>query len=316
MSINKQRIRIVTRKSALALQQAKIVQQSIQTRLPEQDVEIIPISTRGDDIMDIPLNKIGGKGLFISELEEYLLQDRADIAVHSMKDLPSEITKGLAIGAMLPRADPRDVLLSKDFASIKELPANSIVGTSSLRRQAQILALNHHVIVEPLRGNVDTRINKLIDGKYSAIILAAAGLDRLGLNEWLKNPIETSEMLPAVGQGAIGVQYNTANTAVKRILVHIDDHITTACVRAERAMNKLLDGGCSAPIAGYATCNAEQLTLHGLVAEPNGTFIMTDMQSAPIHAAEDLGARVAMQLITEGAADVIAKAKQQQQNTW
>ncbi len=309
-------IKIVTRKSILAKAQAQIVKQKLEKALPGLEVEIIAISTKGDSILDTPLNKIGGKGLFINELEDYILQDKADIAVHSMKDMPNDITSGLEIGAILAREDPRDIFLCKDYKSIKELPAGSKIGTSSLRRQTQILAINHEVIVEPLRGNVDTRIEQLNSGKYAAIVLAAAGLIRLGLKDWLQNPISIDEMLPAVGQGAIGVECKSDNDHIKQMLAHINDEQTNSCIQAERSMNKLLNGGCQAPIAGYAIYKHEKITLRGMVSAPNGTYIMTDMQSAAPEQAEDLGKRVAMQLIAEGASEVIAEAKQQQQNTW
>lgn len=314
MSLKK--IRIVSRRSKLALRQSAIVQEQLLHVRPDLEIEIIGISTSGDEILDKPLNKIGGKGLFVTELEQYLLQNTADLAVHSMKDMPASMPPELGIGAILQRADPRDVFVSKNFKDIRELPAGSIVGTSSLRRQAQVLALNSAVIVEPLRGNVETRLQKLLDEKYAAIILAAAGLERLGLTQWLQHKLEPTQMLPAVGQGAIGVQFKQTNTELAAILAQLNDPLTAACVYAERAMNAVLDGGCQAPIAGYATVQGGEITLHGLVAEPHAKKIITNIQTGTMQAAEVLGKKVAMQLIAEGALEIIAKAKQDQQNAW
>ncbi len=314
MSIKK--IKIVSRRSNLALRQSAIVQEALMRVQPNLQVEIIGISTSGDEILDQPLNKIGGKGLFVSELENYLLENAADLAVHSMKDMPAAMPPELQIGAILKRADPRDVFVSKHFTNILELPAGSIVGTSSLRRQAQVLALNNKVTVRALRGNVETRLQKLIADEYTAIILAAAGLERLGLTQWLQNRLEPLYMLPAVGQGAIGIQYNQANVELKTLLERLNDPATAACVHAERAMNAVLDGGCQAPIAGYATLQDGVITLQGLVADPDAARILKYTQSDVVAAAADLGTRVAKNLIDQGALEIIAKAKQDQKNSW
>ncbi len=260
-------VRIVSRQSKLALQQAEIVKKQLLQFNPQLPIEILGITTAGDQILDQPLNKIGGKGLFVNELEQYLLQHKADIAVHSMKDMPSALANGLAIGAVLKRADPRDVFISKKYADLKDVPAGGIIGTSSLRRQAQVLMLRHDLSIKPLRGNVETRIQKLLNAEYDGIILAAAGLERLGLSEWLQHPFATEHILPAVGQGALAVEYLAANSQIKALLAPLNDKTTAACVHAERAMNAVLDGGCQAPIAGLATIEGDQLTLHGLVAD-------------------------------------------------
>lgn len=309
------KLTIVSRKSNLAMRQSEIVKQQLQ-KTHKVDVEIIGISTSGDEILDKSLVAIGGKGLFVNELEQYLLNKKADIAVHSLKDMPAELPTGLAIGAILARDDPRDVFVSKHFNNILELPAGAIVGTSSLRRQAQVLALNHNVIVEPLRGNVETRIAQLLDDKYAAIILAAAGLSRLGLTQWLKNPLEFTTMLPAVGQGAIAVEYRHDDKDVKELLASINDKDTEVCVAAERSLNITLGGSCQAPIAGYAYIENDQITLHAMVALPNGSFVITDMQTASKNKAHQLGIDVASQLIAEGALEIIKNAKQQLQNSW
>lgn len=307
------KITIVTRKSRLALQQTEIVKQELLQKHPNLQIEITGISTSGDEILDQPLNKIGGKGLFITELEQYLLQGKADIAVHSMKDMPANLADGLGIGAILTRADARDVFVSKQFATFKDLPAGSVVGTSSLRRQAQILLLRHDLQVKPLRGNVETRLDKMLSGEYAAIILAAAGLERLGLNEWIQQPFDPVHLLPAVGQGAIGIEYKLDNTALKQMLEPLNHVDTALCVHAERAMNAMLDGGCQAPIAGYATITNDTLTLHGKVVDPNGLFIYTDVLSGPKHDAVKIGKAVAEQLIGEGAQELIDKLRHQWQ---
>lgn len=309
MEVNIDHVTIVSRRSRLALVQAGIVQQKLQKIYPKLQVEIIGITTSGDEILDQPLNKIGGKGLFVKELENYLLQNRADIAVHSMKDMPAQLPEGLALGAILSRADPRDVLCSNSHRSLEDLPSGAIVGTSSLRRQAQILAVRKDLKVSALRGNVETRIQKLLSEEYSAIILAAAGLQRLELHQWLQQPLSTELMLPAVGQGALGIEYRAADHAIAQLLAPLNDLDTANCVSAERAMNALLDAGCQAPVAGYATIENSILTLQGLVAEPDGTTIYTAKYSGdPQHAAA-IGTQVAQQLIAQGAAKIIQALK-------
>ncbi len=310
MYIENKILTIVSRKSKLALQQAHIVKNLLLEHHPALDIDIIGISTSGDEILDKSLQKIGGKGLFVKELENFLLQDKADIAVHSMKDVPAELPEGLGIGAILTRADPRDVFVSINYRSVLDLPAGSVVGTSSLRRQAQVLAVRPDLKIVPLRGNVETRLQKLQAGEYAAIILAAAGLERLGLDEWLQYPLTIDQMLPAVGQGAIGIEYRMSNTAIQPFLLPLNDPLTAACVTAERAMNALLNGGCQAPIAGLASIVHESLVLRGLVAQPDGTKFYRSQQSGPINAAEHIGNQVARELLGYGAGAVIAALKE------
>lgn len=302
-------LRIVTRKSKLALAQTAIVKNLLLSKQPELKIEVIPISTEGDRILDQSLVKIGGKGLFIKELEHYLLNRTADIAVHSAKDMPAQLPEGLSIGAILQRSDARDVFVSNNYKTIAELPVGSIVGTSSLRRQAQILALRPDLDIKMLRGNVQTRINKLLNGEYDAIVLAAAGLLRLNLQEWLECPFDIKDMLPAVGQGALGIEYLTENSIVAEILQQIHDPLTAYCVAAERAMNRVLGGSCQAPIGGYAEIIAGKLQLHGMVSSPDGQNILKANASGTPETAQAVGANVAELLIDQGATAVIAAAK-------
>lgn len=317
MFINKNILTIVSRKSRLAIKQADLVKLQLNKLYPQLKVQIIGISTIGDEILDQPLMKIGGKGLFINELEKYLLEEKADIAVHSMKDLPVSLATGLDLAAILPRIDCRDVFVSIDFNSVDELPKNSIIGTSSLRRQAQLLALNPSIRVAPLRGNVDTRLEQLTVGKYAAIILAAAGLERLDLTAQIKQIFSWQEMLPAVGQGALGIECKIDNLRLKELLQPLHDLPTAICLQAERAMNAKLDGGCQAPIAGFASISKQVITLHGLVAEPDGKVILRANHSGALHAATEIGLEVANNLLEQGAANIISRLKTTwQDNGW
>ncbi len=317
MFIKKDILTIVSRKSRLALKQTDLVRQQLNVFYPQLKIEIIGISTSGDEILDQPLMKIGGKGLFVNELEKYLLQNKADIAVHSMKDLPASLASGLEVTAILPRADSRDVLVSVNFASINELPIGSIVGTSSLRRQAQLLAIRPDISIFPLRGNVDTRLEYLTSGKCAAIILAAAGLERLGLTTWIKQTFTWQEMLPAVGQGALGIECKADNMQLRELLSPLHDWQTAACVRAERAMNAILDGGCQAPIAGFASIKNQSITLHGLVAAPDGKKMLRSAHSGVFADVMELGRLVADELLAQGAADIISQLKTEwQDNGW
>lgn len=317
MLIKDNKLTIVSRKSRLALVQAGIVQHELQLLYPELTIEILGISTSGDEILDKPLSKIGGKGLFVSELENFLLTDNADIAVHSMKDVPAELASGLALGAVMQRANPCDAFVSAKYSSLHLLPPGAVVGTSSLRRQAQVLVTRPDLVVIPLRGNVETRLQKLSVGHYDAIILAAAGLERLGLLQWLKTPLTITEMLPAVGQGALGIEYKSSRTDVQKILAPLNHKDSAACVLAERAMNAKLDGGCQAPIAGFAVTDGLTLTLQGLVANPNGETIFKGSFSASIHDACMIGETVAEQLLEQGAGAIISELKTMwQKDAW
>jgi hydroxymethylbilane synthase len=306
------KLTIVSRKSRLALVQATIVQQELLKLYPQLSIDILGISTSGDEILDQPLNKIGGKGLFVSELENFLLTGRADIAVHSMKDVPAELAHGLALGAIMLRTNPCDVFVSDRYDSLQQLPPGAVVGTSSLRRQAQVLAIRPDLVITPLRGNVETRLQKLTSCEYDAIILAAAGLERLGLIQWLNKPLNIMEMLPAVGQGALGLEYRSDRTDIRKILEPLNHHISAACVLAERAMNAKLDGGCQAPIAGFATFDGVTLTLQGLVANPDGRVIFKAAYSSTIQDAILIGETVAAQLLEQGSGEIINELK----NMW
>jgi hydroxymethylbilane synthase len=312
MLIPENKLTIVSRKSRLALVQAAIVQQELLNLYPQLSINILGISTSGDEILDQPLNKIGGKGLFVSELENFLLTGNADMAVHSMKDVPAELANGLALGAIMQRANPCDVFVSDRYSSLQQLPAGAVVGTSSLRRQAQVLAIRSDLTITPLRGNVETRLQKLTSGEYAAIILAAAGLERLGLTQWLNKPLNVTEMLPAVGQGALGIEYNADRADIKKLLAPLNHPSSAACVLAERTMNAKLDGGCQAPIAGFATIDGTILTLQGLVANPNGKTIFKAAYSGSIQDANLIGTTVADQLLKQGAGSIISELK----NMW
>lgn len=303
------KLTIVTRRSRLALKQTEIVKQLLLAQQPALQIEILPVSTKGDEILDQSLVKIGGKGLFVKELEQYLLDNLADIAVHSLKDMPAQLPSGLALGAILPRADARDVLVSNKFASLAALPVGAKVGTSSLRRQAQLLALRPDLQTVTLRGNVETRIDKLLNAEYDAIILAAAGLVRLELQEWLTQPLAITQMLPAVGQGALAIEYKQQRLEIAHLIAELHDANTAACVQAERALNAKLDGGCQAPIAGFAQIHNNKLHLQALVATPDGTTVLRAQDVGDLDTATILGANVADQLIQQGAVQIIAAAK-------
>ena len=315
--MNSKTIRIATRSSPLALWQAHFIQQQLQSYWPGVQVELLPLITSGDRFLKDKLAREGGKGLFVKELEEALWDGRADLAVHSLKDMPANLAKGLALGAILERADPRDVFVSDKYESLSELPTGSIVGTSSLRRQAQVLAMRSDLEVISLRGNVETRLEKLVKGQYSGIILAAAGLERLGLRQWLGAPLAINIMLPAAGLGALGVEYKIARIDLKALLAPLNHAATAMCVTAERAMNAVLDGGCQAPIASYATLQNEVLILRGLVANPNGKTIITAIETGTPENAKKIGESVASKLLAQGAGDIIQNLKGLwQNNAW
>ena len=267
-------LKIATRQSPLALWQANFVKHQLETLHPGLRVELVPMVTKGDVILDSPLAKIGGKGLFVKELEAALLDGRADIAVHSMKDVPMEFPQGLGLSVICRREDPRDAFVSNKYAALVDLPAGAVVGTSSLRRQCQLKQLRPDLQVHSLRGNVGTRLSKLDQGEYDAIILASAGLIRLGLAERIRSFIEVEQSLPAVGQGAVGIECRSDDLVVQQLLAPLADQQTTLCVLAERAMNRRLQGGCQVPIGGYAIIENEQLWLRALVGELDGSQII------------------------------------------
>jgi len=298
-------IRIATRKSALALWQAEYVKARLEQAHPGLKVSLVPMVSRGDKLLDAPLAKIGGKGLFVKELETALLENEADIAVHSMKDVPMDFPTGLGLFCICEREDPRDAFVSNTYDSLDALPAGSVVGTSSLRRQAQLLARRPDLKIHFLRGNVNTRLAKLDAGEYDAIILAAAGLIRLGFEDRIRASISVDDSLPAGGQGAVGIECRSADAEIHALLAPLHHAETAARVTAERALNKRLNGGCQVPIACYALREGEQLWLRGLVGQPDGGLLLRAEGRGSD--AEALGVQVAEQLLAQGA-EAILKA--------
>ena len=298
-------IRIATRKSALALWQADYVKTRLEQAHPGLVVTLVPMVSRGDKLLDSPLSKIGGKGLFVKELETALLEQEADIAVHSMKDVPMDFPEGLGLFCICEREDPRDAFVSNTYSSLEALPAGSIVGTSSLRRQAQLLTRRPDLEIRFLRGNVNTRLAKLDAGEYDAIILAAAGLIRLGFEDRITDSISVDDSLPAGGQGAVGIECRSADLEIHALLAPLHHTDTADRVVAERAMNKHLNGGCQVPIACYAVLEGEQLWLRGLVGEPAGGLLLCAEARAPRAEAEALGVRVAEDLLHQGAEEIL-----------
>lgn len=300
-------VRIATRKSALALWQAEFVKAQLEHFHANVRVELVPMSTQGDIILDTPLAKIGGKGLFVKELEQAMLDGRADIAVHSMKDVPVEFPEGLALHTICEREDPRDAFVSNNFANLSELPKGAVVGTSSLRRQCQIRALRPDLVIKDLRGNVNTRLAKLDDGQYDAIILAAAGLLRLKMDERIADYIEPEVSLPANGQGAVGIECRIDDEVTKALLAPLEHTQTRIRVNAERAMNRHLEGGCQVPIGAYALVDGEQVHLRGLVGAVDGSEILHDEVTGHINDAEAIGVQLAKKLLAQGADKILAE---------
>jgi len=298
-------IRIATRKSALALWQAEYVKACLEKAHPGLLVTLVPMVSRGDKLLDSPLSKIGGKGLFVKELETALLENEADIAVHSMKDVPMDFPEGLGLFCICEREDPRDAFVSNTYASLDALPQGSIVGTSSLRRQAQLLTRRPDLEIRFLRGNVNTRLAKLDAGEYDAIILAAAGLIRLGFEDRITSTISVDDSLPAGGQGAVGIECRTADSEIQALLAPLHHQDTATRVTAERALNKHLNGGCQVPIACYAVLEGEQIWLRGLVGDPKGGLLLSADARAPHGDAQALGVRVAEDLLGQGADDIL-----------
>ena len=300
-------IRIATRDSLLALWQADYVSAALKTAHPGLEVELIKMKSKGDKILDTPLAKIGGKGLFVKELEEGMLRGDADIAVHSMKDVPMEFPEGLHLAVICDREDPRDAFVSNTYQSLDQLPEGAIVGTSSLRRQCQLLDIRPDLQIRFLRGNVQTRLRKLDDGEYDAIILASAGLIRLELGERITDFIETTAMLPAVGQGAVGIECRVDDDEIHRLLAPLNHAETFTRVSAERAMNHRLEGGCQVPIAGFAELNGDQISMRGLVGEPDGTKSIRAEINGPAAEAISLGEKLADDLLSQGAGEILAR---------
>ncbi|WP_263261848.1 hydroxymethylbilane synthase [Pseudomonas sp. RIT-PI-S] len=294
-------VRIATRKSALALWQANYVKACLEQAHPGLQVSLVPMVSRGDKLLDSPLAKIGGKGLFVKELETALLENEADIAVHSMKDVPMDFPEGLGLYCICEREDPRDAFVSNAFANLASLPSGSVVGTSSLRRQAQLLASRPDLKIHFLRGNVNTRLAKLDAGEYDAIILAAAGLIRLGFEARIRDTLTAEDCLPAGGQGAVGIECRTIDAELHALLAPLNHGPTAARVEAERALNRRLNGGCQVPIAAYAVLEGDQLWLRGLVGRPDGSVLLHAQARASRDDAVGLGQRVADELLEKGA---------------
>ncbi|SFJ42412.1 hydroxymethylbilane synthase [Thermoflavimicrobium dichotomicum] len=298
-----------TRKSLLALTQTNWVVEQLKEICPDVQVRQEKIVTKGDRILNVTLSKVGGKGLFVKEIEQALLDKRIDFAVHSMKDMPAEMPEGLVVGAIPFREDPRDCLISREGYTLDELPSGAVVGTSSLRRQAQILARRPDLQVKPVRGNLDTRLQKLRDGKFDAIILAAAGLRRMNWKEEVTEILSTDTMLPAVGQGALAIQCREDDQELLELLVKLNHEQTARAVRAERAFLKSFQGGCHLPLAAYAEWVDGQIHLSGLVADPSGKQVI---QATLVGQDEwELGQKLAGQLIDQGARQLLAQVQKE-----
>jgi len=302
-----QKLVIATRESRLAMWQAEHVQARLQALYPECEITLLGMTTRGDQILDRTLSKVGGKGLFVKELETAILDGRADLAVHSLKDMPMQVTNGLQLVAVLERADPRDAFVSPEFASLEELPVGAIVGTSSLRRQAAIMAAYPHLLIQPLRGNVDTRLRKLDQGEYAAIILAAAGLKRLGLEKRIRCYIEPEQSLPSAGQGAMTIEIANNRPELAAWLAPLNHLPSALAVFAERAVSTAFGGSCQIPLAAFATISDEVMHLRAFVATPDGSKVArAEVRGNSQHGIE-LSAQIVVQLKAQDAASILAQ---------
>ena len=302
-------IRIATRKSELALWQAKHVANKLDELSQVSKVTLVPLSTRGDEILDKSLQKIGGKGLFIKELEVAMQAREADIAVHSMKDVPAEMPPGFCIAAVLERASPADALVSATACRLSELPQGAIIGSSSLRRQAQLLALRPDVTVSPLRGNVATRLGKMDNGDYHAIVLASAGLQRLGLQSRISEEFDPQHMLPAAAQGVIGIECDENRDELRELLAALEHTDTKMTTMAERAVALTLGANCQSPVASFATIADRTLTIDALVASTDGRRIVREQSTGPASDAESIGTQVAERLLEQGVSDILFEAQ-------
>ena len=300
-------VRIATRKSALALWQAEYVKERLEHFHPELKVELVKMTSKGDRILDAPLAKIGGKGLFVKELENALLEGRADIAVHSMKDVPMAFPEGLSLSTICPRENPLDAFVSNTFNRLDALPAGAVVGTSSLRRQSQLLKHRPDLTIKFLRGNVNTRLQKLDNGEYDAIILAAAGLIRLGMEDRIQYCLSPETCLPAAGQGAVGIEVRTSDTTVQELLKPLHDQDTADRVLAERAMNRRLNGGCQVPIACFSELEGDELILCGRVGQPDGSVILEAHGRCHRSQGKQAGIELADNLLQQGADKILAR---------
>jgi hydroxymethylbilane synthase len=305
--MSSQLLKIATRKSPLALWQANFVRDRLMAEHKGLQVELVTMLTQGDKILDTPLAKIGGKGLFIKELEQGMLEGEADIAVHSMKDVPMDLPEGFSLPVICEREVPLDAFVSHHYDSIDDLPEGACVGTSSLRRSSQILALRSDLQILSLRGNVQTRLSKLDHGDFDAIILASAGLIRLQLEDRIRGRIQPELILPAVGQGAVGIECREGDEDTVQLLACLNDEPTSIRVRAERAFNHRLEGGCQVPIAGYAELEGNKLWLRGLVASPDGQQVVRGDIHGPVEEAESLGRALAEDLLGRGADRILAE---------
>ena len=305
--MTKKILRIATRKSPLAMWQAEYVKARLEAIHPDLTVELLGMTTRGDKILDTPLAKVGGKGLFVKELEVAMLENRADIAVHSMKDVPVEFPEGLGLQVVCEREDPRDAFVSNQYNSLDDLPKGARVGTCSLRRQCQILEKRPDLVILELRGNVNSRLAKLDDGQYDAIILAAAGLKRLNMAHRITSAMAPEVSLPAVGQGAVGIECRTDDESTSALLAPLNDGDTWTRIVAERAMNNRLQGGCQVPIAGYSELDGDQIWLRGMVGEPDGSLMVRDEVSGSRADAEALGHQLADRLLVKGAKGILER---------
>lgn len=308
---------IATRQSPLALWQANFVKDKLEKLYPTMKVELLEMVTKGDKILDTPLAKIGGKGLFVKELENALYEKRADIAVHSLKDVPMVLPEGLTLGAYLERHAPTDAFISNRYASLDELPDGAVLGTSSLRRECQIAHTKGNLTIKSLRGNVGTRLSKLDAGEYDAIILATSGLERLGLGERIRHELDDELSLPAVGQGALAIECRADDETILQLLAPLNHLATRLCVIAERAMNKTLEGGCQVPIAGFATIDGDTLSLRGRVGSIDGKTLLKSQNTITLtHTADDeqnaenLGKQIAQDLLSQGADQILKEVYQ------
>ncbi len=303
------RIRIGTRGSQLALWQAQWVQKALMAKDPDLSVELVVIKTKGDKILDVPLAKVGGKGLFVKEIEAALVDGRIDLAVHSMKDMPSELPEGLTIGAVPLREVPNDVLISRDGSGISDLPAGARIGTSSLRRVAQLRHIRSNITIADLRGNLDTRLKKLENGGYDAIVLAAAGMKRLGFERRISQLLSPEIMLPAVGQGALCIETRAKDPAIETTIAFLDHPPTRHAITAERACLRQLEGGCQVPIAAYATLSHDQIHITGLVAELDGSNLIKATHMGSVHDAANVGVVLGQKLLSQGAGAILEKLR-------
>ncbi len=300
-------IKLGTRGSLLATTQSTWVKNQIETEHSDITVELVKIVTKGDKILDVPLAKVGGKGLFVKELEEALMRSEVDLAVHSMKDVPSELPDSLHLGITPEREDPRDAFISNDYSSFRDLHQGAKVGTSSLRRRAQLARLRPDLVIEDLRGNLDTRLRKLDEKQYDAIILASAGLNRLGMSKRAAGYFSTSEMLPAVGQGALGIELRRNDDELLNCLSFLNHEDTAVTVRAERAFLFRLEGGCQVPIGAFCTVDGDRLHLTGLIASIEGDNVITKSMNGTRSEAETMGVSLAEELLAQGGREILAQ---------